>query len=264
MKRTVFEDYNQGGASPHQGPKWQHYRTTPDRIRNRLLDPRLDFFLAPLDELAVKEDPLPALMQTWLGRDKPISVLDSSGVPAESSDLAIGLVMKLLFDVAVRGDGDGIGKWRPVLIVLEEAHRYLGESQSTIFARAAANRIAREGRKHGVGLMLVTQRPSELPDTALSQINTGFALRMTNAADQGRVKAALPDSLAGLADVLPSLRTGEAVVSGEAVSVPVRTVIDRASPGPRAADPELVGWEGLSRANDVRGPLGRWRAEEGG
>ena len=90
----------------------------------------------------------------------------------------------------------------------------------------AANRIAREGRKYGVGLLLVTQRPSELPDTALAQCGSLIALRLSNSADQGRIRAALPDTVAGLADILPSLRTGEAIVTGEAVVLPAR-VLDR-------------------------------------
>jgi len=135
--------------------------------------------------------------------DRPVSVLDFSGVPAEAADVAIGVVLDLLFEVAVRTPrGEtGIGRPSPVLIALEEAHRYLGESANPK-PRAAANRIAREGRKYGVGLLLITQRPSELPETALAQCGTLIALRLSNSADQGRIRAALPDTVAGLASVL--------------------------------------------------------------
>ncbi|WP_368860315.1 ATP-binding protein, partial [Caballeronia sp. BR00000012568055] len=93
--------------------------------------------------------------------------------------------MNLLFEIALRSEpqGPGIGRPSPVLIVLEEAHRYLGESANAT-TRDSANRIAREGRKYGVGLLLVTQRPTELPDTALAQCGTLIALRLTNAGDQ--------------------------------------------------------------------------------
>jgi DNA helicase HerA-like ATPase len=198
-----------------------------------------------------------------LGGDRPVSVLDFSGVPSEASDLAIGLIVRMLFEIALRSREDGIGRSRPVYIVLEEAHRYLGEAATVRMAREAVNRVAREGRKHGVGLLLVTQRPSELPETALSQVGTIIALRLTNGGDQSTVRAALPDSVSGLADALPSLRTGEAILSGESVPLPVRVVIDRPDPEPRASDPTLEGWAPPARRNDVTAAVERWRAEEG-
>lgn len=96
-------------------------------------------------------------------------------------------------------------------------HRYLGADAAAMTADAA-NRIAREGRKYGVGLLPITQRPSELPDTA--QCGTLIALRLSNSADQTSIRAAPPDTVAGLADILPSLRPGEAIVTGEAVILP--------------------------------------------
>jgi hypothetical protein len=261
---TVFAQYASGSAAPFQGPRWQHYGTTPDRIRLKLRDPRLSFLLSPPSAAALDADPLPRLVDEWLGGDRPVSVLDFSGVATQASDLAIGLVVRLLFEVAIRGRGDGVGRSRPVLIVLEEAHRYLGDTTSVRAAREAVNRVAREGRKHGVGLMLVTQRPSELPDTALSQVGTIFALRLTNSADQSTVRAALPDIIAGLADALPSLRTGEAIVSGESVSLPSRIIVDRPDPAPRAADPGLEGWSEPAHPNDVTAAVARWRDEEAG
>jgi hypothetical protein len=153
-----------------------------------------------------------------------------------------------------------VGRPRPVLIVLEEAHRYLGESDSVGRARRAAERIAREGRKHGIGLTLVTQRPTELPDTALAQVGTLIALRLTNGADQQRVKAAMPESTAGMADALASLRTGEALVSGEAVVLPTRVVVDRPSPEPDAADATLDAWRGAAEKNDLAETISGWRA----
>lgn len=260
---TVYKAYGPGKGEPIQGPKWLSYGTTPDRIRLKLKDPRLSFLLAPLAGEAEKTDPLPGLVADWLGGDRPVSVLDFSGVPAEASDLAIGLVIRLIFETATRSRDDGIGRRRPVYIVLEEAHRYLGGAATVRMAREAVNRVAREGRKHGVGLLLVSQRPSELPETALSQVGTIIALRLTNGGDQSTVRAALPDSVSGLADALPSLRTGEAILSGESVPLPVRVVIDRPDPEPRASDPTLEGWAPPARRNDVTAAVERWRAEEG-
>jgi hypothetical protein len=142
--------------------------------------------------------------------------------------------------------------------VLEEAHRYLGDSDKPM-AREAANRIAREGRKYGIGLMLITQRPAELPDTALAQCGTLIALRLSNQSDQGKIRAALPDSVSGLAAALPSLRTGEAVICGEALVLPARTLIDCPDPMPMAEDPSLAPWRDEPSTPDLSTALAAWR-----
>jgi DNA helicase HerA-like ATPase len=199
-------------------------------------------------------------MASWLGGKRPVSVLDFSGVPAHASELAIGVVLNLLFEAAVRttADGPGIGRSRPVLIVLEEAHRYLSETAAAM-TRDAANRIAREGRKYGVGLLLITQRPSELPDTALAQCGSLIALRLTNSADQAKIRAALPDSVTGLAAVLPSLRTGEAVITGEALILPARALVDIPNPLPAAEDPSLASWRQPATVPDLAPAIAAWR-----
>jgi len=199
-------------------------------------------------------------VQDWVGGELPVSVLDFSGVPAAAADVAIGVVLNLLFELCLRGEPGvrGIGRDGPVLIVLEEAHRYLGGGASAL-TRDSANRIAREGRKYGIGLLLVTQRPTELPDTALAQCGTLIALRLSNAADQGTIRGALPDTVAGLAAVLPSLRTGEAIVSGEALILPVRALLDRPDPEPRADDPSLDPWRAVPHVPDIAPALAAWR-----
>ncbi|WP_200936873.1 ATP-binding protein [Leifsonia sp. Root112D2] len=199
-------------------------------------------------------------IDSWIGATKPVSVLDFNGVPDVAAELAIGVILKLLFDVAIRTPSgvDGIGRPSPVLIVLEEAHRYLGDQAAPI-ARDAANRIAREGRKYGMGLMLVTQRPSDLPDTALAQCGTIIALRLSNSSDQSKIRTALPDSVAGLAETLPSLRTGEAIISGEALVLPTRALLTRPEPLPLAEDPSLDSWRSGTGSRDVRPALAKWR-----
>ncbi|MDQ3691415.1 MAG: ATP-binding protein [Chloroflexota bacterium] len=246
-----------GAAAPFKGPRFGLLGTMPDRVRAGLRDERLAFLRRPVIDPG-EPDPLPRVMESWLGTDKPISVLDFSGVPAVATDLAVGVILQLLFEAAVRGGDQGIGRARPVLVVLEEAHRYLLEGPSVRLARESVNRIAREGRKYGIGVTLVTQRPSELPDTALAQLGTIIALRLTNAADQARVRAALPDAVAGLADTLPALRTGEAIVSGEAVELPTRVLIDPPSPPPAAEDPNLASWR-VAGELDLAETIRRWR-----
>lgn len=256
---TRYALYGAGSTAPFKGPYHGAHGTLPELLRLGLLDPRLAFLQQPVGD-PEGGDPLVDEVANWLGRDQPVSILDFSGVPQHASDVAIGVILNLIFEAAIRtpGHGVGIGRPRPVLIVLEEAHRYLGESAATM-ARAAANRIAREGRKYGVGLMLVTQRPSELPDTALAQSGTVIALRLSNAADQAKIRSALPDSVAGLAAVLPSLRTGEAIITGEALSLPARTLIDAPAPFPNAHDPSLDSWRQPSTVPDVSTALKTWR-----
>lgn len=263
LRSARFQLYNPGGQAPHQAPTYGVYGSTPDLLRLGLRDPRLRFFQEPMGS-PEGSDPLVGVMQDWLGRDRPISVLDFSGVPSMAADLAIGVVLNMLFEVALRSppNGPGIGRPSPVLIVLEEAHRYLGSAASQV-TRDAANRIAREGRKYGVGLLLVTQRPTELPDTALAQCGTLIALRLSNGGDQGAIRAALPDSVAGLASVLPSLRTGEAIVSGEALVLPVRAMLDKPNPMPLAEDPELDAWRHPPHLPDISESLAAWRGTYG-
>lgn len=254
-----FTPYGQGGAAPFKGPMHGSHGSTPELLRLGLLDPRLAFFQEPQGDLA-GADPLVGVMVSWLGGERPVSVLDFSGVPAHASELAIGVVLNLLFEAAVRttAAGPGIGRSHPVLVVLEEAHRYLSEGAAAL-ARGAANRIAREGRKYGVGLLLVTQRPSELPDTALAQCGSLIALRLTNSADQAKIRAALPDSVTGLAAILPSLRTGEAVITGEALALPARALIDIPDPLPAAEDPSLLPWRQAASVPELAPAIAAWR-----
>ena len=165
-----------------------------------------------------------------------------------------------MFELALRSDpeGPGIGRPRPILLIIEEAHRYLGEHAAR-GTRDATSRIPREGRKDGVGLMLVSQRPAELPDTALSQCGTLIALRLSNSTDQGRIRAALPDSIEGIAAALPSLRTGEAIVSGEAITLPARVLVDRPNPMPKSEDPSTEPWRQEKILPDLESALRQWR-----
>ena len=254
-----FEPYGPGATPPHQGPYFGSYGNTPGQLRLGLLDPRLRFLhRSPASRKG--PDPLIGAVQEWLGGTAPISVLDFSGVPTHAADVAIGTVITLLFELALRSnaEGPGIGRPNPILFVLEEAHRFLGE-QAAATTRVATSRIAREGRKYGVGIMLVSQRPSELPDTALSQCGTMIALRLTNSADQSKIRAALPDAIEGLSAALPSLRTGEAVVSGEATTLPARVLVDRPNPMPQSEDPSTGLWRRQKELPDVTSALQEWR-----
>jgi len=136
---------------------------------------------------------------------------------------------------------DGMGRQRPLLLVYEEAHLYLrgGTSQFVVGSSSkAARRVFKEGRKYGVGAIVISQRPSELDETVLSQCGTFFAMRLSKSDDQGPIKSVVPDSLGGLVEMLPALRTGEAIVLGEAVQIPTRVRCPLVERRPRSDDPE--------------------------
>ncbi len=156
---------------------------------------------------------------------RPATIIDLSGVPSEIVDVVVSVLCRMIFDFAVwSADAKAI----PILLVCEEAHRYVPRDEKLGFAptRRAISRIAKEGRKYGVSLCLVTQRPSELSSTILSQCNTLFALRMSNENDQEFVRTTLPDGADGLLAALPALHAREAIAVGEGVSVPMRLCFD--------------------------------------
>lgn len=195
---------------------------------------------------------------------KPLTVISLAGVPSEIVDVVVSVLCRLVFDFALWTQR---GRGAPVLLVCEEAHRYVPRDRSLGFepTRKAVARIAKEGRKYGVSLGLVTQRPSEISESILSQMNTLFAMRMSNEADQRFVTMAMPENAAGLLSVLPSLRAREAVVVGEGVAVPMRfafaTLADGARPQSDTAR-FTASWAGDAAGADfVPETIHRWRRQ---
>lgn len=204
-------------------------RSQLESLGAKLRVPRNNFLLRPgdwtpeLDGKVTKD--LDELMKSWLGSQKPISILDLSGVPSESLNTIIGVLLRILYDALFwsRNLSQG-GRGRPLLIVMEEAHNYLNDNFKGP-ASTIVQRIAKEGRKYGLGAMIVSQRPSEINTTILSQCGTFIALRLTNSSDRGHISSTVSDNLDGLTDMLPILRTGEAIILGEAVKLPMRALI---------------------------------------
>lgn len=199
----------------------------------KLRIPRYNFIFkpgewAPENDGKVDKD-LDALLQNWIGSSKPITILDLSGVPIDILNTIIGVVLRILYEALfwARDLSQG-GRHRPLLLVMEEAHIYLNDTFKGIASRTV-QRIVKEGRKYGIGAMIVSQRPSEINSTILSQCGTFFALRLSNATDRGHITGALSDNLEGLTNMLPILRTGEAIILGEAVKLPMRTIIEAPS-----------------------------------
>lgn len=259
LTSSVFEPYKAGSVLPNKGAEHGNFGTIPDQIRRSLTEPRLAFLgIGDLVE-AKANDPLPSIVTSLLGDQKRISLLDISGIPSDVANFAVGIVLNVLFELSWRGREDGIGRNNPVLIVVEEAHRYFNDTSSSHLAKTYVDRISREGRKYGIGVMLVTQRPSELPKTALSQVGTIVALRLNNDSDQATIAAALPDGIAGIAQMLPALRTGEAIITGEALPIPSRVVLRTPNPWPSGTDPGIDAWTKEPKSVDVTESIQRWR-----
>lgn len=243
-----FLPANPGTKPPQKGGNNLITRNL-EQMRCRLLDNQFSFFLSPDDYTPqpngiIKKD-INALLSSWIGHDKPISIIDLSGMPSTQLDMLLGSILDIIFEAAIWGRNLTIGmKKRPVLLVLEEAHRYLSINDSGL-SKYMVQRIAKEGRKFGVGAMIVSQRPSEIDETILSQCGTLFALRLSNSNDRSRVKSAMSDGLSALIDSLPILRTGEAIVIGEATKLPSRCKIKLPPEGfyPDSADPQVsISW----------------------
>jgi uncharacterized protein len=208
-------------------------------LGSKLRIPRYNFIFKPGEWTPEKEGKvthdLHDLLKDWIGSDKPVTVLDLSGVPPDILQTTIGALLRILYEALfwARNLSQG-GRHRPLLIVMEEAHIYLNDDLKGM-ASKVVQRIVKEGRKYGIGAMIVSQRPSEINPTILSQCGTFFALRLSNSTDRAHITSALSDNLDGLTSMLPILRTGEAIILGEAVKLPMRTLI---SPPPKNARPD--------------------------
>ncbi|OIQ75404.1 AAA-like domain protein [mine drainage metagenome] len=186
-------------------------------------DSRMNFMMTPWDEAS---DPIADLISRIMGDVDPIKIVDMSGVPNEIAGIASAVIARTLFNLKVWQTPEERAR-DPILLVCEEAHRYVPNRGEALYeaAQEAIRRVAKEGRKYGVGLMLISQRPSEVDATVLSQCNSWIVLRITNDADRNHVKAILPDSMAGLTKMLSGLRRQEAIFVGEATMLPSRILI---------------------------------------
>jgi len=263
-----YKPHAMGAVGPFLNTTAPGVRRQLVALRSRLMDRQYDFMLHPgafkpeLDGTTEKD--LPSLLASWLGHEKPVTVLDLSGIPSTVLMRLVGSILKVIYEALFwsRDKSEG-ARARPLLIVMEEAHRYLS-SDSENTAREVTQRIVKEGRKYGIGAMIVSQRPSEVDDTILSQCGTFFGLRMTNARDRARVQGTLPENLASMMDMLPVLRTGEAIITGEAATLPLRCriALPKEEHRPQSADPEVSEQWGLARrAESYDRVVASWRAQ---
>lgn len=210
------------------------------RIENIVDNPRLDFLFKDIDGTTIE-----GILQQLLGqKNKPsanVTVIDLSGIPFEVLSITVSLISRLIFELGyyykrhVQGEGQPEA---PILLVYEEAHKYVPRSDLVKYraSKLAIERVAKEGRKYGVTLGIVSQRPSEVSETIFSQCCNYIAMRLTNPDDQAYVRKLLPDTSGDLISSLPSLQSGEALIIGDAIALPSLVLIDECTDTPRSTD----------------------------
>jgi uncharacterized protein len=216
---------------------FQRLKTKLDELR---ADPRYTFMFSGM----LVSDLMPGLLAKLFrlpSHGRPISIVDVSGVPSEVTSVVVSVLARMVFDYAIWSRTEA---QRPLLLVCEEAHRYVPKDEvaNGQAVRKILERIAKEGRKYGVSLGLITQRPSDLAEGVLSQCGTIIAMRLNNDRDQACVRAAMPEGARGFLDAIPALRNRECIVSGEGVAIPIRVRFDDLEPEkrPASSDPSFA------------------------
>jgi len=237
------------------------------RIKNKLDeikgDPRYQFMFSGMLVADTMADFIAKIFR-MPSNGKPISIIDVSGVPSDITATVVAVLSRLVFDFAIWGREE---RTSPILLVCEEAHRYVpneknadGNSVGTILSR-----IAKEGRKYGISLGLITQRPSDLAEGVLSQCGTIISMRLNNDRDQEFVRAAMPEGARGFLDAIPALRNRECIICGEGVAIPMRVSFDNLeeSRRPASEDPSFVElWNKTGGEEEtVQRTVLRWRSQ---
>jgi hypothetical protein len=240
--------------------------TTPyQRLKNKLdelrADPRYTFMFSGM----LVSDSMGSFIAKLFrlpSHGRPISIVDVSGVPSEVTSVVVSVLARMVFDYAIWSRTEA---QRPLLLVCEEAHRYVPKDESSggQAVRKILERIAKEGRKYGVSLGLITQRPSDLAEGVLSQCGTIVSMRLNNDRDQACVRAAMPEGARGFLDAIPALRNRECIVCGEGVAIPIRVRFDDLEPEkrPASSDPSFAAsWrETGDEEGIIQRTVKRWR-----
>jgi DNA helicase HerA-like ATPase len=240
--------------------------TTPyQRLKNKLdelrADPRYTFMFSGM----LVQDSMASFIAKLFrlpSHGRPISIVDVSGVPSEVTSVVVSVLARMVFDYAIWSRTEA---QRPILLVCEEAHRYVPKDESSggQAVRKILERIAKEGRKYGVSLGLITQRPSDLAEGVLSQCGTIISMRLNNDRDQACVRAAMPEGARGFLDAIPALRNRECIVCGEGVAIPIRVRFDDLEPEkrPASSDPSFAAsWrETGDEEGIIQRTVKRWR-----
>lgn len=258
-----FIDYVESDK-PNQTSKQESHNSILQKLQILRRDARLSFIMGDWDGTS---DPLADVISQFLGGSNvPVRIVDLSGVPNEVAGAASSAIARTLFTIKLWQTKEEREN-TPVLLVCEEAHRYVPNRGAAQYeaAQEAIRRLAKEGRKYGVGLMLVSQRPSEVEATVLSQCNSWIVLRITNNSDRDHVKSILPDSMSGLTKMLSGLRRSEAIFVGQAAMLPSRILIRRLEEKqlPRSHDINFdQGWQNHPISEEAITAVGnRWRTQ---
>jgi hypothetical protein len=239
------------------------------RLENKINDRRLDFFLGAKSMKVTFEDTLEMLLGYSAANKSNVTVIDLSGVPFEVLSITVSLISRLIFEYGyiykrlrcAKDPNEKVNNDVPILLVYEEAHKYVPNSELSKYrsSKTSIERIAKEGRKYGVTLLLASQRPSEISETIFSQCNNFIAMRLTNPVDQTYVKKLLPDSLGSLIDKMNSFRQGEAMLVGESVVLPSIVQIDQCDPEPSSNDiPYWELWKDEWKNMDIAAIKAEW------
>lgn len=240
-----------GQEKTTQGSLYGKLTNFVNRLENKINDNRLDFLLAQKSKDITFEETLNQLIGYQSGKESNVTVIDLSGVPFEVLSITVSLISRMVFEYGyfykrlrnAKDPNEKINNDIPILLVYEEAHKYVPNSDLVKYrsSKKSIERIAKEGRKYGITLLLASQRPSEISETIFSQCNNFIAMRLTNPIDQGYVKKLLPDTLGNLIDTMPSLKQGEALLVGESIILPSIVQIDRCTNEPSSND--IPYWE---------------------
>lgn len=255
------------------GPFYGQFNRFVSRLETRLADKRLQFLLRPQKE---DGDPYATgdfeeIMKQFLGylNKANVTIVDLSGIPFEVLSITVSLISRLVFDFCfhyskLRHEKKSLNDV-PVMIVCEEAHNYVPQDASAQYkaSKKSIERIAKEGRKYGLSLMVVSQRPSEASETILAQCNNFVALRLTNNNDRNYIKRLLPDNSNAIVDILPNLAPGECIVVGDAVLIPAVVQMQKPNPEPQSQSVRFYkewqcNWKDVSFSDVIK----RWRKEQ--
>ena len=242
------------------------------RLETKINDKRLDFLLQPNkdDGTLYKTDDFEEILKQFLGYldQSNITIIDLSGVPFEVLSITVSLISRLVFDFAfhyskLKHNTKELNDI-PFLIVCEEAHNYIPKSGGAEYksSKKSIERIAKEGRKYGLSLMVVSQRPSEVSDTIFSQCNNFVALRLTNISDQNYIKGLLPNNANSITDILPTLSAGECLIVGDATPMPAIVQMEMPDPEPKSESIKFHNqWENKWQEVTFSEVIARWRKE---
>ncbi|MRI32608.1 Bipolar DNA helicase [Endozoicomonas sp. OPT23] len=213
-----------------------------NRLENKIFDKRLEFIVGSKTKNVTFKNTLESIIGYKNESKANVTIFDVSGIPFEVLSICVSLISRLIFEVGYYNKkyrkSNGQEQNAPILVVYEEAHKYAPKSGLSKYraSKEAIERIAKEGRKYGVTLLLASQRPSEISETIFSQCSSFISMRLTNPDDQNFVKRLLPDTIGDITNILPSLTEGEALLIGDAISVPSLVKVDECEVPPSSSD----------------------------